>query len=475
MKRFMRFGLGTAVVAVLCSLSVVTPASASTARSVNCASGSEIGTKVPVISVHGLTAGPKVWEPMIPALRSITNAYVVEPFDYESSSAQWVTNPNIGPKLAETIDCLAQASQEGGGKGEVIAVGHSMGGLAIEYASNQVVNGRKVSDELASVITIAAPFQGSILGNAGSMLLNSLCQATFQVGRLVQEYVNHENCLASLAVHGLAIGSTELKALLPFPAGLPVKVIAGNVTPEIKLGFVTITGPPEDGDLVVGVGSATPPDRYTDQGKGDGKKIVECKGVIMEPIISDAPCSHSKLLTDEDVQNEVKQSIQAYIASTKAPSIPMTHSLQIGSMEVPIPNTWDTGMSGVSYLNLVDHTTCEGSDADCPHTYIYDLSSSEPGSQVGAHTGDPVSEFAVKQCNATNGPAYQPPKFAGTTYIGGVKADRYEQQVCAPDVSRSKLFIWWIKERNFMVVNYNLLNDAPSYGLPEMLSRVTWH
>lgn len=120
--------------------------------------------KLPVLLVHGFDSGVGMWgagnSPLDKAIES-SKSGVISYFNYEANHFDWVTNENIGSKLAQTIDCLAQKSHASGGKGKVIVVAHSMGGLAARYAANQVVDGRPVADELGLVITLATPHLGS--------------------------------------------------------------------------------------------------------------------------------------------------------------------------------------------------------------------------------------------------------------------------------------------------------------------------
>ncbi len=487
MKRFTRLGVGAAAVFVLCGLLAVTPAAAGTAQSVECASGSEIGAKVPTVFVHGLGADVGVWGDdhiqgsMYKYLAGMGDLFRTR-FDYKSSNTQWVTNSDIGQRLAETIDCLSQSSLQGGGRGKVIAVGHSMGGLAIEYAASLTVNGRKIGDVLEHVITIASPFQGSILGNAGSMLVNSACLAVFPVGQLFQQNVTQENCFANLAVHGLSIGSEELKALPPFPANVSVKAIAGNVIPEIKLGFVTITGPPQNSDLVVGIDSATPSDRYTDQGNGDGEKIVECKGVIMEPILSDAPCAHTKILKDENVQDEVKKSIQDYIASTK---VPVTNVYGLG---LQLPSNWKVAenqeyrsYADDSWTVLYDSSHCDDPRLPeyCESIVVVNLN--------GPENKDPYGDPRQKVGEDCYGNHFQDDSYYGpsqtlqTNIIEGEEVLYQRQGNCSPDydpideeyVGTRFQYSWRIPSRGIVLFTAHT-EDSTVQTANDLIANATW-
>jgi len=122
-----------AVIAMTLAMAVLGQAPARAAPDASC--NVQTGGRPVVILVHGFNASPApTWDAVEDRLKP-RNLYV-ERFDYshDHGNTQWVTSDNIGPALATRINCLAAKSRDQGGPGKVIAVGHSMGGLAIRCA-----------------------------------------------------------------------------------------------------------------------------------------------------------------------------------------------------------------------------------------------------------------------------------------------------------------------------------------------------
>ena len=323
MKRRLTSILASVVLSVL----LITPAANATHMNVSCSPN--IGAKVPVILVHGFNSDTGALRSMSSSLDAVKGIYI-DLFDYSKNHFDWITHPDIGPKLAATIDCYAQASRKNGGRGKVILVAHSMGGLAAEFATNQVVSGRKVSDEVPLAITLAAPYTGALPANAANDLAVSLCRAPVSMlSPLLASFVTKEQCSVNPALTGLAINSDDLKALPPFPPNVLVRAIAGNVTLRVPF-FNTQVTVPTSSDLMVGVDSATA--RYTATHKGDGKHVVNCVGLNPFPIHADAPCEHNNMLNLNLVQQLVKEGVEEYLAAMR---VPVTNffglGLQLGS------------------------------------------------------------------------------------------------------------------------------------------------
>jgi hypothetical protein len=242
---------------------------------------------------------------------------LVKSFDYKEVHTEWVINDKIGPKLVKYIDCLAQSSLKGGGKGKVIVVAHSMGGLAARYATNQTIGGRSVAAE-TDVITIATPHLGSGFSD--------ICLNLAKIGARPAE------CEGS-AVKALAPGSKELNDLPKFPASVPVRAIAGDVFIRSDFGFGHIDYD-LGGDLVVSVNSATA--ESTSTGHGDSIHVIKCFGDNAITTRSHASCEHGSMLNDPNIQRSVKEGIEQFVASinqikSTASSKPKVPCLLVGS------------------------------------------------------------------------------------------------------------------------------------------------
>ncbi|MDO4612901.1 MAG: hypothetical protein Q4B10_02410 [Actinomycetaceae bacterium] len=80
-------------------------------------------------------------------------------FDYEAVNTHWVTDPQIGKKLANGIECLTKHY----GK-KAVVVGHSMGGLAARAAmAERDSQGKDVSARVAHLVTFGTPNEGTAL------------------------------------------------------------------------------------------------------------------------------------------------------------------------------------------------------------------------------------------------------------------------------------------------------------------------
>lgn len=244
--------------------------------------------QTPVVFVHGWMGETDNWESMNSALESEKTFRTR--FNYYDDHNKWVTHPNIGPKLAREIDCLARLYHK-----DVVVVAHSMGGLAALQAGNETVGGRKVSDVMGLLITIGTPYQGSPLGNIGTTGLQWLCNDTASRLPADQQRSAAERCLEGSAIKGLAQGSGEIARLPKLPSTVPIRNIAGDMT----MTAWTIWGNrtvDSDSDMVVSVASATA--NHTDKGVGDGKRYSSARRIRLAlvsrvtGVVTTACCGH---------------------------------------------------------------------------------------------------------------------------------------------------------------------------------------
>lgn len=286
----------------------------------------DLGKKFPVLLVHGFLGRPSIWndtlgagtQSMLRALSVLPNQiYVPAPFDYKIFSTRWVSDPNIGLKLANTIDSLAQASLCSGGPGKVIVVAHSMGGLAVRYAVGTVkeVNGRKLSDEIGLVITIGTPNFGSLVSDALGPVADALC-AVPNMFIAVNNHVLHSNqaqCTDWSAVSSMETNLASNVGNLPLlPQSIPLMGIAGDVHGEFDAFNSTVKV--SDSDTLVLTNSALVGHSQTNQGAGT--LVVPCNAWWLgfyPP--SDGICAHGNLTKNPDVQAQVVKSIKLYLAS----------------------------------------------------------------------------------------------------------------------------------------------------------------
>lgn len=489
LRRVMAFAWIAIIVGVL-SLSVVGTRPAYGANGITCGDG--FGTKVPVLMVHGFNSNPRMWtknSAMASVVSEIPGVMVVNPFDYEKYHYNWVTDPNIGPKLAGTIHCLAQNSRKGGGAGKVIVVTHSMGGLVVREAATWAFDGRKIADEIGLVITLAAPNTGSSWANACTAIATALCQTG--VGTALHDPIlgilmTKDQCLANMALKGLARNSRELQALAPFPSSVPVRAITGNVRVTTQLLFTTATLT-TNSDLVVGVDSATA--EHTDTGRGDGQFVFGCytsaNMVLARPFgqipfdvtISQGGCWHNNIYKVPYAQQAVVDGIREYLAATTkakpkpAPTLASSptprasatsasfslaaNSSQLSDQAITLFNrltihpgrTWIGTMGEPDvYVPFADQTTCTDATAACPHVFFVDLTSPKAS---GSYAPDPLKRWSNDPSGCGHAGPVQGPV---TTTIGGRSANLYRQG-CADDKNAAPRYAWIFPGQIFVALD----------------------
>ncbi|HEU5187678.1 MAG TPA: hypothetical protein VFT87_04185, partial [Candidatus Saccharimonadales bacterium] len=303
----------------------------------------EIGKRVPVVFVHGIAGNVGAWGRDGDASSlffkvNAMGAVAPERFDYESTNLLWIDHPNIGPRLAQRISCLAESSRKAGGPGKVIVVVHSMGGLATRFAASQTVNGRKVADDLGLVVTIGTPNLGSAQANWTLDVVRDICAGfvPFPVGVVVGEVCSWALDFLT-AVGGLKVNSEKLKVLPPLPGNVPLQAIAGDVQTPWRYFDAAINRPPSD--LVVGVDSAHW--GATNKGWGDGATKFTCMSAFALPLFTTADCEHGRLLNNPKVHEKVLESIAKYLGSFQTKPKPQGKPVTVGRLTIWIPEKWE--------------------------------------------------------------------------------------------------------------------------------------
>ena len=441
--------------------------------------GAGFGQKVPVLMVHGFNSNADMWRgtgSMTDALKSIGEIQLSY-FDYSAANSQWVTDPAIGPSLAQTIDCLSQASLKEGGVGKVIVIGHSMGGLATRYAASQVVNGRKVANEIGLVITLGTPHLGSLLGNLGTELAMLPCRAAANMIPPLGIFVTPDDCLANMAMKGLRVGSRELRELPPFPPTIPVRSIAGNTKFFMQL-FLTDVVKENLGDLVVGTSSAL--SEATAMGKGDGEFRFGCdiRGYTQDKAkgFQGGQCTHTAMYKTAYIQESVKKGIQEYLSNTSRLPLPPGHLVTLfDRMTITYPDVWGGAQSVPGEIeNIVDNSQCKDITALCPHIFIINLDSKSEGEVYGRDL--PIS--LIKQgCAASLNLDSSRVSLTRKDVLkaGGAELQHYEQ-ACTVSSSEVKKTQYWYSENKRVLIT---ASDSPkgkfsSEILQAVLENITW-
>ncbi|OOB91879.1 hypothetical protein B0T42_03850 [Rathayibacter sp. VKM Ac-2630] len=204
---------------------------------------------------------------------------VVYTFDYRDLSARWVTDPGISDALASSLACLVTATGN-----RAIVVAHSMGGLAARQALSQEVDGVSVESLVSDVITFGTPNTGSdlaarlgeVIESTGSVspavvaglepqsrlgfsaLLASCGEAASEDAARAGECTGMPmiDALSSQAGIAMRTGSSELSRLPPWPAGVHVVALAGDIRVTLVSVLGARTRDLDLGDVIVGARSA---------------------------------------------------------------------------------------------------------------------------------------------------------------------------------------------------------------------------
>lgn len=306
-----------------------------------------IGTEVPAILVHGFLGSTSEWGSLDNAtsfaarINDIPGVAVGDIFSYKTN--KWVDDADNGPKLAKTIDCLSRMSLQNGGKGKVVVVGYSMGGLltrqALSYRSTD--NQRAIADEVGQAITIGTPNTGALV-----------------------------------PITKFRIGSNALEVLPHFPPQTIVHAIAGDVTRVYyDLFSQEVRREHPNDDTLVPISSALA--EYTGNVSiGGGSQVISCEKIyssITNISTDNAPCEHTQLTyATNGVRLDTTEAIKKYVAflSTPAPD-PTSKTLTIGALTTKYDNRWlnaDYGASGPGEDLNADDTTNVASCTNCSDT-----------------------------------------------------------------------------------------------------------
>jgi Putative serine esterase (DUF676) len=180
-------------------------------------------------------------------------------FDYGASSGRWAAVPVIASCLADYINNVSKQYSDAGGDGKVLAVSHSMGGLALRFSASGKYAAHSDGAHLGGVITIDTPHTGSPWGNTpAAQLIQTFTQ--FHIGNGTEGMLpwppgeDGEACLAiQHGGRGLPLGC----ATPPwFPASVPVSQIAGDITVHRQVFGSEVETSDVDGDAIVATQSS---------------------------------------------------------------------------------------------------------------------------------------------------------------------------------------------------------------------------
>jgi pimeloyl-ACP methyl ester carboxylesterase len=319
--------------------------------------GVDLGRDLPVVLVHGWNSAPRAWDAAATALQALDGVTTVQ-FDYEDHHNDWVDTDAIGPSLARTMVCLGRNSAALGGPGKVVAVGHSMGGLAIRCALQENCNGSTVSGVepyVAQVITVGTPTEGSFwrfgrsAGNVARLAFDQLCEffagdLRSGSGDLCAKFLTNDAAVAFDA------NSAELGALRSGKTHVPVLAIAGKMrlTVGVALGRVNLA----HGDAVV--------DQQSQQAWSTERAEVDCGQIGIGHSVSD----FGYALRDRDPNLDVRCWHGSEV--TNADVIRIIHD-RVARVTVQLPRSEPAPTGLVSFVTPTGNMQCYvNDDPDAP-------------------------------------------------------------------------------------------------------------
>jgi pimeloyl-ACP methyl ester carboxylesterase len=316
-----------------------------------------LGKKIPVLLVHGFLSSADTWDRAVyrrgGELPQAPGTFITEPFDYSAEATEWIqgnAKSSAARRLGERIQCLAQASAKNGGPGRVALVGHSMGGLLLRCALTPTCSkGPDIAAVAGQVVTIGTPSLGSFLrpnGVASSAVsafgrvVQAQCAAERAMGRVpgpvgsvmkVKAWAGQGLCdvmdklTNSSAGRAFTVGSRELAALPPWPAGVPIRTVAASIDFVYQVLFWQAASV-NVGDAVVGVDSAS-------SGAGSaplgGTAVRDCGDLRLTetlvaaphvPAVSSVPnCHHVSEPGDREIADMVGRAVGAWWAHVNRP------------------------------------------------------------------------------------------------------------------------------------------------------------
>jgi pimeloyl-ACP methyl ester carboxylesterase len=298
------------VLAVLAASCIVGMPAQAGAAAPGCMPG--IGRRVPIVFVHGFLGQPTAWTQMQKIIQKQVPQAQTVLFDYSRYNRDWVDNPNIGPKLASEIACLAASSRQAGGSGKVIVVAHSMGGLATRWAATESSDASEVAKDLGLVVTISTPNLGTGLATEAAALLEAICMPSTLDGPAPTPAPG-SFCATWSAVYGMQRYAPEIEKLSWLPNGIPVFALGGDVTLTVPL-FGTTLRLDTKGDLAVGDRSAIQGIAHANE--GGGSAAISCSSNVVHDLLtrSGPPCWHSALPHNPTVEQDAIDAIRRYLS-----------------------------------------------------------------------------------------------------------------------------------------------------------------
>lgn len=121
----------------------------------------------PLVLVHGWNSNSDAMGAVESGLRKqMPGTFDYRYFDYRKHSLDWAASPAIAACLAEYVNEVSRNYRSAGGDGKVLLVAHSMGGLAIRFATDPAAVAQPIpASKIGGIVTLDTPHTGSVFGN----------------------------------------------------------------------------------------------------------------------------------------------------------------------------------------------------------------------------------------------------------------------------------------------------------------------
>jgi pimeloyl-ACP methyl ester carboxylesterase len=210
----------------------------------------------PVVLIHGWGGTSDSMWPVEQGLRKLVpDTFDFRYFDYRGNRSDWAARAPVASCLADYINEVSAHHRAVGGDGKVYVVAHSMGGLAIRFATDKNTVPTPIpASALGGVVTIDTPHLGSVFGNTWQATLAQWAQEHRGQSLLPGHTSDAARCLA---IHGPGNDLPSDCATPPFlPAGVHLAETAGTSTVRRTLFGIDLYDIPLSSDGVVSVDSA---------------------------------------------------------------------------------------------------------------------------------------------------------------------------------------------------------------------------
>lgn len=211
----------------------------------------------PLVLVHGWTGTSDAMGPVEAALEDrLPNTFAFRYFDYRNANTDWAAHNRVASCLANYLHEVSDAHKDAGGDGRVHVVAHSMGGLAVRFATDSDYTDRPVpASMLAGVTTIATPHLGSPWGNS---IPASIKQWWDELNNSELMAYSRSDAVHCLALHDRNRRLPSDCATPPYlPNGVRVDQVSGDNAVRRTVFGITLYDIDLRSDGIVGADSAT--------------------------------------------------------------------------------------------------------------------------------------------------------------------------------------------------------------------------